>query len=226
MEIVPLTADAALLPRGVSVVELSVPVTAEAALLPSGVSVVEFKVPVTTEEFMVPVTADVPSIGTPAGHAFASVPTVNAPLCPSAGTVRLGAVALQAFVAAVPCAIFVAAQFPVVAVATFASVPRPGTPLMVGTPAGQECVCAAAVRAFTVCAAAVKARGVSAGTVVEAPVKVCAAAVRLFTVSAGTVVELPVKPCAAAVNDIELVVGVIEAEPTAPPTSAFAATVP
>jgi hypothetical protein len=55
---VPVTADAALLPKGVIVVELSVPVTAEVPLCPSGVMLVELSVPVTAEVFIVPVTAE------------------------------------------------------------------------------------------------------------------------------------------------------------------------
>jgi hypothetical protein len=79
---------------------------------------VEFRVPVTAEVFIVPVTAEVPSVGALAGHEIA--PSVNAPrvatgtfvghATTSAGTVKLGDVALQAVVLPEPAAMFVAMQ--------------------------------------------------------------------------------------------------------------------
>jgi hypothetical protein len=117
----------------------------------------------------------------------------------SAGTARLGAVALHAVVEPVPAAIFVAAQLPLVLVAPFvpAGVP-PDTelvvsnePLKVGTPPGQVIV--------------------SAGIVPWEPEKL----------SAGTVPACPLNTGAATVP-----VGVIESDPPVPPTSLLAANVP
>ena len=93
-----------------------------------------------------------------------------APVKISAGTVRLGAVALQAVVAPVPAAMLVAAQLPLVAVAAFVPVGVPAlvAPLvvLVFVPAG--------VPALT------------ADVVAELPVKVGAA-----TVPVGVIVAFP-----------------------------------
>lgn len=140
----------------------------------------------------------VPFVGTPAGHALANVPAVNAPLWPSAGTVKLGAVALQAVVEPVPAAMLVAAQFPLVLVATLTKVPSPGTPLIVGTPAGHEIVSAGTVPEFPV--------NVSAGTVPALPLNVGTPAGQEI-VSAGTVPEVPVNVCAGTVPDEPVKVG-------------------
>ena len=83
-----------------------VPVTADGAFEPKGVTVVPFKVPVTAEVPFVPV-----------GVTVCVWVARSEPENVSAGTVMFGAVALQAVVEPVPAAIFVAAQFPLVAVA-------------------------------------------------------------------------------------------------------------
>ena len=110
------------------------------------------------------------------------------PVNVSAGTVRFGAVALHAFAVLVPCAILVAAQLPVVAVAEFVPsgviVTVPFVPAAVtlcvcddsfaavGTPAGQEivdppCVCE---DSFAAVGTPAGHEIVSAGIVPEVPV--------------------------------------------------------
>ena len=83
------------------------------------------------------------SVGTPAGHAIVPVAVTVCvwvaralPVNVCAVTVRLGAVALHAVVEPVPAAIFVAAQFPLVALVEFvpAGVPPVVAPLVTCEP--------------------------------------------------------------------------------------------
>ena len=155
-------------------------------------------------------------VGTPAGHEFVPVGVTVWVCVPSAVpvkvcavTVRFGAVALHAVADPVPAAMFVAAQFPLVALAPLvpAGVPpltalvvlelpaNVGTPAgqeiapslkaplaFVGTPAGQATV-PPGVPPLTADVVALDPVNVSAGTVPELPVKI----------SAGTVPGVPVK---------------------------------
>lgn len=152
------------------------------------------------------VTLDDPdNVGTPAGHAI--VGEVSVPLCPSAGTVRFGAVALQAFAAPVPINTLVAAQLPVVAVARFTKEPMAIAPL-VGTPAGHAIVPSGVTVPVAFVPTGVKL------TVPFVPAGVPAETSELA-------ILLPVK-----VGAVFVPVGVIVSLPPVVPTSPFAATVP